>query len=269
MSSTDVTLWLCLAMVPGALMLVALIVYYRGYPRTAPEPRGDLGTRGNEEETVMSNDPVDDQASRAITQHTPPLATRGISAAELAEKLLYLADLTEHMLERSETLNRAAVAPRRVANEVAPNRLYLSFTLGGAAFAVSMSNVHSVIQGARLIGGAGQSGAVRRAIVMDGALVPVVDLGVQVHGQPTLIGERTKIAILEVPAGDHLQKVGVLADGVGAILQIPSIGIDPTTRFDSRVGVDFTFVTVTVNEQRTTLLVVAPGSSASQSNAVR
>ncbi|MGF6400272.1 chemotaxis signal transduction protein [Pseudomonas frederiksbergensis] len=294
MTGRDLTLWLCLAMTPGMLMLVALIVYYRGYSRTArqtpmsiepfaageldelaplpgntAEPRGDLSTRSNDEVTVMDNDPIGDQSSRAVFQQTLPLATRGMSAAELAEKLLYLADLTEHMLENSETLSRAAVAPRRVADEVAPNRLYLSFMLGGAAFAVSMSSVHSVIQGARLIGGAGLSGPVRRAIVMDGALVPVVDLGVQVHGRPTLIGERTKIAILEVPVGEHLQRVGVLADGVGAILQIPSIGIDPTTRFDSRVGVDFSFVTVTVNEQRTTLLVVAPGSSASQSNAVR
>ncbi|TWC18445.1 MULTISPECIES: chemotaxis protein CheW [unclassified Pseudomonas] len=294
MTDHDLTLWLCLAMTPGMLMLVALIVYYRGYPRAArqtpmpvepfaaggldelaplpgntAEPRGELGTRGNDEVTVMDKDPIGDQSSRAVLQQTLPLATRGMSAAELAEKLLYLADLTEHMLEKSETLSRAAVAPRRVADEVAPNRLYLSFMLGGAAFAVSMSNVHSVIQGARLIGGAGLSGPVRRAIIMDGALVPVVDLGVQVHGQPTLIGERTKIAILEVSVGEHLQRVGVLADGVGAILQIPSIGIDPTARFDSRVGVDFSFATVTVNEQRTTLLVVAPGSSASQSNAVR
>ncbi|WP_339491886.1 chemotaxis protein CheW [Pseudomonas rhizophila] len=294
MSSADITLWLCLAMAPGALMLVALIVYYRGYTRAVPqahtpiepfagggfdelarppgsvaEQRGDVASRGSDEVTVMDNNPIGDQASRAVTQQTLPLATRGMSSAQLAEKLLYLADLTEHMLERSETLNRAPVAPRRGADEVASNRLYLSFMLGGAAFAVSMSNVHSVIQGARLIGGAGLSGSARRAIVMDGALVPVVDLGVQVHGQPTMIGERTKIAILEVPVGEHLQRVGVLADGVGAILQIPSIGVDPTIRFGSRVGVDFSFATVTVNEQRTTLLVVAPGSSASQSNAVR
>ncbi|MBB6155466.1 chemotaxis signal transduction protein [Pseudomonas sp. JAI115] len=293
MTGRDLILWLCLAMVPVGLMLVALIIYYRGYPRPAPqthtpiepfagsgldelarlpgnaELRGDLSTRGNARLTVMGKDPIGDQASRAVTQQTPPLATRGMSAAQLADKLLYLADLTEHMLEKRETLSRSAVAPRRVADQVPPNRLYLSFMLGGAAFAVCMSNVHSVIQGARLIGGAGMSGPVRRAIVMDGALVPVVDLGSQVHGQPTMIGEFTKIAILEVPVGDQLQRVGVLADGVGAILQIPSIQIDPTTSFDSRVGVDFAFAPVTVSDQRTMLLVVRPGAATSQSNAVR
>ncbi|WP_204126563.1 chemotaxis protein CheW [Pseudomonas ogarae] len=269
MSSADVTLWLCLAMAPGALMLVALIVYYRGYPRTVPEQRGDLCTRGNDEVTVMDNDPVGDQASGTVTQQTPPLPTRGMSSAQLAEKLFYLADLTERMLEKSETLSHAAAAPRRAADEVPPNRLYLSFMFGGASFAVSMSNVHSVVQGARLVGGVGPSRQVRRAIVLDGALVPVVDLGIQMHEQPTRIGEHTKIAILEVPIGDHMQRVGVLADGVGAILQIPSIQIDPTTSFDSRVGVDFAFAPVTVNDERTTLLVVRPGSATSQSDAVR
>ncbi|MFJ5235667.1 chemotaxis protein CheW [Pseudomonas neuropathica] len=293
MTGRDLMLWLCLAMVLVGLMLVALIVYYRGYPRPAPqthtpiepfagggldelarlpgnaEQQGDLSTRGNDRVTLMGNDPIGDQASCVVTQQTLPSATRGMSSAQLGEKLLYLADLTEHMLEKRETLRRAAILPRRVANEVSPNRLYLSFMLGGTSFAVSMSNVHSVVQGVQLIGRPGLSRQVRRAIVLDATLVPVVDLGFQVHGQPTMIGERTKIAILEVPVGDHMQRVGVLADGVGAILQIPSIEIDPTTSFDSRVGVDFAFATFTVNDQRTMLLVVRPGSAASQSNAVR
>ncbi|WP_454835434.1 chemotaxis protein CheW [Pseudomonas lini] len=291
----DLSFWICLAVVFGVVILVTLIIHYWSYPRidAKPSPSIEPWTEVASDElegfqrstteqlsdvsavlssstvTALKVEQISSQAIRTAVGQTLPSATRAKDAAQIAGKLQYLTDLTYQMLEKKQTLRRTTVDPLLIANKTAPNRLYLCFTLDDESFAVSMWSVHAVVEAAQLVTKPGLSPQFRRAIRLGRALVPVIDLGAHLYGQPGRIGAHTKIAVLEVTVGDRLHKVGVVVDAVGAILEIPSIEIEPTVSFDSKVGIEFTFGTITFNSQRVTLLAVGQGSSSNESVVLR
>lgn len=199
-----------------------------------------------------------------------PLAgtlTRDRHLADLAEQLHQLSELTESLYEEWRALERNAnVSESREVT--AASRHYLGFTLGDEHFALSMQNLTGVVEAVQLIANPGMPSTIRRAIKLQGALVPVIDLGARLGGQPIEIGWNTRILLLEVTRGGSRQTVGMLVDTVGKVLEIAPADIEPRPSFATHIQGDFILGIVGSVDRPVILLdiarVLSPGRPALQ-----
>ncbi|HZX32250.1 MAG TPA: chemotaxis protein CheW [Rhodocyclaceae bacterium] len=136
-----------------------------------------------------------------------------------------------------ELVQRTAVASAvQVAAEV---RQYLTFSLGGEMFAVGILNVKEIIEYGHLTEIPMMPAFIRGVINLRGAVVPVIDLAARFGGQPTQVGRRSCVIIIEIADGDTTQDIGVLVDSVSAVLDIPDSEIEPPPAFGAKIRTDF------------------------------
>jgi chemotaxis signal transduction protein len=179
---------------------------------------------------------------------------------ELAANMLKLAGLTSRLFDKRQALRHTAIGPL-----LAANGHYLTFALGNEPFALSTLNVYAIVEASQLITKPSMLPKLRRAIRLRNSLVPVIDLGAHLGGQPIKIGGSTSIVILEVTNGDRMQMIGVVVDAVGKVLEISPVEIAPPAASDSKIRNDFTLGTVSINNHTVTLLDIGRGLSANES----
>lgn len=212
------------------------------------------------EETVSQTNLLELSSVIEATRHV----TRDKALTELAAKMRIMAELTSRLHEKRQTLNHIPIGPLSASDNTTPNRHYLSFTLGDERFAVSTLSVYAIVEASQLISKPSMPTKLRRAIRLRNALVPVIDLGAHLGGQPIKIGWSTSIVILEVSSGDRMQMIGVVVDAVGKVLEIPPVEIEPPAASASKIRNDFTLGTVTVNNHTVNLLDIGRGLSANE-----
>ncbi|QET06487.1 purine-binding chemotaxis protein CheW [Cupriavidus pauculus] len=116
---------------------------------------------------------------------------------------------------------------------------YLTFQLGGEMFAIGILAIKEIIEYGTPTVVPMMPPTVRGVINLRGAVVPVMDLQAR-FGQPSsAVGKRTCIVIVEVPAGEEYQVVGVVVDAVNEVVDIGPSDIEPTPSFGARIRTDF------------------------------
>lgn len=116
---------------------------------------------------------------------------------------------------------------------------YLTFSLGGEMFAIDIRGIKEIIEYGGLTTVPMMPGFIRGMINLRGAVVPVVDLSVRFGREPTVLGRRTCIVIIEV-ANDHgMQDIGVVVDAVSEVLDIADAAIEPAPQFGTKVRSEF------------------------------
>lgn len=241
-----------LAVAPGIVMLVALGIHYRGDPRINAKPSAPT-------EPLAEVEPELSSAIEA-TRHV----IRDKALTELVAKIRIMAELTSRLHDKRQILNHIPIGPLSASDNTTPHKHYLSFTFGDEQLAVSTLSICGVVEATQLITESSMPSKLRRAIRLRDALVPVIDLGAQLGGQPIEIGWGTSIIILEVTSRDRLQMIGVVVHAVGKVLEILPEEIDPAAASDSKIRNDFTLGTVTVNNHRVTLLDIGRGLLANE-----
>ena len=121
----------------------------------------------------------------------------------------------------------------------AEQKQYLTFLLGGEAFAVGILHIKEIIEYGGLTEVPMMPPAIRGVINLRGAVVPVLDLSVRFGKPSTSITKRTCIVIVEVEADGQRQDMGVVVDAVNAVLEIPASDIEPPPAFGARIRTDF------------------------------
>ena len=116
---------------------------------------------------------------------------------------------------------------------------YLTFMLSGETYAISILRIKEIIQYGQLTEVPRMPDFIRGVINLRGAVVPVIDLSSRFGKQPTAIGRRNCIIIIEVAIGDETQSVGVMVDAVNAVLEIPGSEIEPAPSFGANIRADF------------------------------
>lgn len=116
---------------------------------------------------------------------------------------------------------------------------YLTFSLGGEMFAIDIRGIKEIIEYGGLTTVPMMPGFIRGVINLRGAVVPVVDLSVRFGREPTVLGRRTCIVIIEVGTDRGWQDIGVVVDAVSEVLEIPQAGIEPPPQFGTRVRSEF------------------------------
>lgn len=178
----------------------------------------------------------------------PEAARHGIEDINLARfeaKLRKLTELTKRLYEERKALG---------TNSIAATRYYLPLDLGGEQLAVSALSVYRVLLATQLVAEPSMPTNIRRAIKLHGTLVPVIDLGSRLGRQPIEIGRDTRIVILDISKGESLHLIGVLADAVGKVLDIPPAAIEPLSARSPQGCHDLSFGTAKANDHSVTLL---------------
>ncbi|WP_262964629.1 chemotaxis protein CheW [Methylobacter psychrophilus] len=116
---------------------------------------------------------------------------------------------------------------------------YLTFMLSGETYAISILSIKEILQYSELTEVPRMPDFIRGVINLRGAVVPVIDLSTRFGKQPTPVGPRNCIIIVEVDAGEETQNVGVMVDAVNAVLEIPAHEIERAPSFGSNIRTDF------------------------------
>ncbi|AVR98087.1 chemotaxis protein CheW [Pseudoduganella armeniaca] len=116
---------------------------------------------------------------------------------------------------------------------------YLTFMLGGEAFAIGIMAVKEIIEFSGITEVPMMPDCIRGVINLRGAVVPVMDLAAR-FGRPLAVpGKRTCIVIVETESDGERQVTGVVVDAVSAVLDIAASEIEPAPSFGTRIRGDF------------------------------
>ena len=142
-------------------------------------------------------------------------------------------------------MNTAAIqsrgmAPTSAAMAVPPEPLqYLTFMLGGEAFAIGILAIKEIIEYGHLTEVPMMPASVRGVINLRGAVVPVMDLQARFGRPASEVTKRTCIVIVETGDADDGQVIGVVVDAVNEVLELPASDIEPPPSFGSAIRSDF------------------------------
>ncbi|WP_236674979.1 chemotaxis protein CheW [Piscinibacter sp. HJYY11] len=126
-----------------------------------------------------------------------------------------------------------------LANRQAEPGQYLTFVLGGEAYAIGILAIKEIIEYHDLTEVPMMPPCVRGVINLRGAVVPVVDLQARFGRRASEVTKRTCIVIVEVATQDERQVIGVVVDAVSEVLEIEASAIEPAPSFGAGIRTDF------------------------------
>jgi purine-binding chemotaxis protein CheW len=115
---------------------------------------------------------------------------------------------------------------------------FLSFMLGRDMFAIGILAVREILEYAGVTPVPQMPPSISGVINLRGTAVPVLDLALRLEREPSPIGKRTCIIVVEVDGADGPFVIGILVDAVNAVLDIPAAEIEPAPNFGAQVRAD-------------------------------
>lgn len=128
--------------------------------------------------------------------------------------------------------------PHRIGGAV-PDHQCLTFVSSGTHFGVDIAVVKEIIQFNGVTEVPMMPSCIRGVINLRGLVVPVVDLAVRFDREPSTIGRRTCVVIIELIDGVDRQDIGVLVDAVSEVVDVPGSDVMPAPGFGTSVRADF------------------------------
>ena len=116
---------------------------------------------------------------------------------------------------------------------------YLTFNLAGEEYAVGILKVKEIIEYGTLTRVPQTPPAVRGVINLRGNVVPVIDLAIKFGMPRSPLTNRTCIVIVEVELDGEQSVIGVIADSVSQVIDLPSNDVLAPPAFGTRIKVDF------------------------------
>lgn len=116
---------------------------------------------------------------------------------------------------------------------------YLTFMLGGEAFAIGILGIKEIIEYGHLTEVPMMPACVRGVINLRGAVVPVMDLQARFGRAASEVTKRTCIVIVELGDAAESQVIGVVVDAVNEVLDLPAADIEPPPSFGASIRSDF------------------------------
>jgi purine-binding chemotaxis protein CheW len=124
-------------------------------------------------------------------------------------------------------------------NDAARTAQYLSFTIAGTDYGLPILAVKEILQHDEPTRVPGTPGSIRGVINVRGSVVPVVDLAVKFGKGETAATKRTCILVVEARIGGERLTLGVVADAVNEVLDLPPEAIEPPPAFGTNVRIDY------------------------------
>jgi len=116
---------------------------------------------------------------------------------------------------------------------------FLTFLLADESYAISILRVREIIEYETVTRVPNMPASIRGVINLRGAVVPVVDMGLRFGMREIRVTKRTCVIIVEVEANGERLVMGLMADAVSQVIDLPPADIEPPPAFGTRVRVDF------------------------------
>ncbi len=116
---------------------------------------------------------------------------------------------------------------------------FLSFTIAGTDYGLPILAVKEILQFEDITSVPGTPASVRGVINVRGQVVPVLDLAVKFGRGESEVSKRTCILVVEAQVGGEPLVVGLLADAVNEVLDLPTSEIEPSPSFGANVRIDY------------------------------
>jgi purine-binding chemotaxis protein CheW len=121
---------------------------------------------------------------------------------------------------------------------VAGETQYLGFHVAGEEYAIGILRVREILEYETATQVPGTPRSIRGVINLRGRVVPVVDLAVKLGLPESPITKLTCVVVVEVDLEGERTVMGVLADAVSQVFDLPASEIEPPPPFGPRVRVD-------------------------------
>jgi len=135
--------------------------------------------------------------------------------------------------------NRAVHDKHERLNTSAEGKPYLAFRLAGEVYAIDILRIREIIEYNVPTAVPMMPPSVRGVINLRGSVVPVIDLSVRFGNQAADIGKRTCFVIVEIEHEGALLVLGLMVDGVNAVLEIDAESVEPAPSFGTPVNTEF------------------------------
>lgn len=119
------------------------------------------------------------------------------------------------------------------------NEQFLTFFIRGEEYAVGVLRVREIIEWETVTRVPSTPAHVRGVINLRGAVLPVVDLAAKFGHGESVPSRTTCIVVVETHAGEELLTIGLIADSVSEVVDLPAASIEPPPPFGTNVRVDF------------------------------
>jgi purine-binding chemotaxis protein CheW len=116
---------------------------------------------------------------------------------------------------------------------------YLSFRIAGTDYGLPILRVKEILQHDEPTRVPGAPGSIRGVINVRGAVVPVLDLAVKFGKGETVATNRTCVLVVEARVGVEQLTLGLLADAVNEVLDLPVDAVEPPPSFGTGVRLDY------------------------------
>jgi purine-binding chemotaxis protein CheW len=116
---------------------------------------------------------------------------------------------------------------------------YLSFFLGGEAYAIGILRVREILEFQSPTRVPQTPPSIRGVINLRGKVIPIVDLALKFGLTPTAPTKWTCIVVTETNIGGEIAVMGVLADSVNEVIDLAPADIEAPPTFGTRVKVDY------------------------------
>ena len=124
-------------------------------------------------------------------------------------------------------------------SESATNDQYLTLFLGEEEYAIGILKVKEILEYETLTRVPGAPPTVRGVINLRGAVVPVIDLAVKFGLSENPVTNRTCMVIVEVENGGDKTVMGIIADVISQVVDLPAHAIEPPPDFGTKVRLDY------------------------------
>jgi len=131
------------------------------------------------------------------------------------------------------------VAKPGIGDGGATGQPYLAFRLAGEVYAIDILRIREIIEYTPPTTVPMMPPSLRGVINLRGAVVPVIDLAVRFGREATGVGKRTCFVIVEVEHEGATHVLGLMVDGVNAVMEIGAADIEPPPSFGTRVNAEF------------------------------
>jgi purine-binding chemotaxis protein CheW len=119
------------------------------------------------------------------------------------------------------------------------NEQYLTFFIRGEEYAVSILRVKEIIEYESITRVPTTPAHVRGVLNLRGNVLPVIDLAAKFGHGDAEATRTTCVIVAETTLDDRVLVVGVLADAVSSVVDIPADAVEPPPSFGTNIRVDF------------------------------
>lgn len=116
---------------------------------------------------------------------------------------------------------------------------YLSFFVAGEEYGVGILKVREILEFDTITRVPGTPPHVRGVLNLRGNVVPVIDLAVKLGLPETQVTRRTCVVIVEVTLDGEPTVMGLLADAVSQVIELPPDQIEPPPPFGTGIRLEF------------------------------